>query len=197
LFSGSNLIDASDDWEGHTRAAEIPAHLAPTDVFEAAILATLDPGAYTAVVRGFEDATGVGIIEIFEVDATASLLSNISTRGFVGTGDDVLIGGVIINGTSDKTVTIRARGPSLAEFGVSGLVADPVLELFDVSGALIDRNDNWRDHQNANLTRSDLRPSNDFEATITRLLPPGAYTAVVRGANQSTGIGIVEVFDVQ
>ena len=199
LFRGADLIDSNDNWQSHARSAEIPTNLQPTRTEEAAILATLEPGAYTVVVRGVADGQGVGIVEIFEVGDTGSTrLSNIATRAFVGTDNDVLIGGVIISGDADKTVTVRARGPSLvdADPGLQGLLADPTIQLFDSAGALIDSNDNWMDHSSAGSLREDLKPSRSTEAAITRTLAPGAYTAIVRGANNSTGIGIVEVFDV-
>jgi cyclophilin family peptidyl-prolyl cis-trans isomerase len=163
------------------------------------LVATLAPGAYTAIVRGVSDGQGVGIVEIFEVDSDgATRLSNISTRGFVGTGNDVLIGGVIIAGEEDKTVTIRARGPSLvdADPNLQNLLSDPFVQLFNSAGELIDSNDNWSDHSSAVSLRSDLRPTKSAEAAITRKLAPGAYTAIVRGTGETTGIGIVEVFEI-
>lgn len=199
LFRGADLIDSNDNWESHARATELPENLRPVRAEEAAMIATLEPGAYTAIVRGVSDGQGVGIVEIFEVSsADLSKLSNISTRGFVGTEDDVLIGGVIIAGDEDKTVTVRARGPSLidADPNLQNLLSDPFVQLFNSSGELIDTNDNWADHSSANLLRSDLQPTQAFEAALTRTLAPGAYTVIVRGVGNSTGIGIVEVFEV-
>jgi hypothetical protein len=199
LFSGSTLIDSNDNWESHAAAANIRADLKPNRTSESAILATLDPGAYTAIVRGVSETTGIGIVEIFEIDETGtSRLSNISTRGFVGTGNEVLIGGVIITGTENKMVTIRARGPSLADAdpNLQGLLADPFVQLFDSTGTLIDSNDGWESHSSVSSLREDLRPTRTEEAAITRTLAPGAYTAIVRGVGETTGIGIVEVFDV-
>lgn len=120
------FVDGNDSWEAHARADEIATHLQPTDPLEAAIVATLEPGAYTPIVSGVSGGTGVGIIEVFELD-TNSRLQNISTRGFVGTGDDVMIGGFIISGSSPKTVLVRGRGPSLADFGVQGALMNPNL----------------------------------------------------------------------
>jgi hypothetical protein len=199
LFSGPNLIDSNDDFETHPRAAEIRSDLRPTRSNESVIMKTLDPGAYTAIVRGVAEGTGIGIVEIFEVDDSGvTRLNNISTRGFVGTGDSVLIGGVIITGSSNKTVTIRARGPSLADAdpNLQGLLSDPFVQLFDSTGTLIDTNDNWQDHSSANDLRADLQPTRTTEAVITRSLAPGAYTAIVRGVAEGTGIGIVEVFEI-
>ena len=199
LFSGPNLIDSNDNWQDHARAAEIRADLKPSRSNEAVIMTTLDPGAYTAIVRGVNDTSGIGIVEIFEVDDSgATRLNNIATRGFVGTGNDVLIGGVIITGTTAKTVTIRARGPSLvdADPNLQGLLADPLVQLFDSTGTLIDSNDNWESHSSASSLRADLKPSRSQEAVITRSLEPGAYTAIVRGVSETSGIGIVEVFEI-
>jgi uncharacterized Zn-binding protein involved in type VI secretion len=199
LFSGSSLLDSNDNWQSHARSSEIRSDLRPTNTNDAAIMTTLNPGAYTAIVRGVGETTGIGIVEIFEVDDTgATRLNNISTRGFIGTGDDVLIGGVIINGSTAKTVTIRARGPSLADAdpNLQGLIADPFVQLFDSTGTLIDSNDNWQDHSSVSSLRSDLQPSRTAEAAITRTLEPGAYTAIVRGVGNTTGIGIVEVFEI-
>lgn len=199
LFSGAELIDSNDNWESHSRVSDLPENLRPARAEEAALVATLAPGAYTAIVRGVSDGQGVGIVEIFEVDSDgATRLSNISTRGFVGTGNDVLIGGVIIAGEEDKTVTIRARGPSLvdADPNLQNLLSDPFVQLFNSAGELIDSNDNWSDHSSAVSLRSDLRPTKSAEAAITRKLAPGAYTAIVRGTGETTGIGIVEVFEI-
>ena len=199
IFSGATLIDSNDNWEDHARSAEVRTDLRPSRANESAISITLDPGAYTAIVRGVGETSGIGIVEIFEVDDTgATRLNNISTRGFVGTGDSVLIGGVIITGTSNKTVSIRARGPSLADAdpNLQGLLADPFVQLFDSTGTLIDSNDNWQDHSSMGDLRTDLRPTRTQEAAITRSLAPGAYTAIVRGVGETTGVGIVEVFEI-
>ena len=198
LFRGADLIDSNDNWESHSRATELPENMRPVRSEEAAIMATLEPGAYTAIVRGVSNGQGVGIVEIFELsNSDSTRLSNISTRGFVGTNDDVLIGGVIVAGDADKTVTVRARGPSLADAdpNLQNLLDDPLIQLFNSSGELIDSNDNWADHSSVNTLRSDLKPSRSSEAAITRTLSPGAYTAIVRGVGGSTGIGIVEMFE--
>ena len=197
LFSGPNQIAVNNDWQDDTRSSEISTQLAPTDSQEAAILTTLDPGAYTAIVSGVGGLTGVGIVEIFEVGEGDSRLSNISTRGFVGVGDDVLIGGVIISGSAPKTVSIRARGPSLEDFGVDPALQDPTLEIFDVRGQMIDSNDDWQDHASVNQLPVTLSPTRSNEAALTLTLEPGAYTAIVRGKDGGTGVGIVEVFAVE
>ena len=196
LFAGSTEIAVNDSWESGDRSDEIPLPLVPTSLQEAAILTTLEPGPYTVIVSGVGGETGVGIVEIFEIDTGESLLSNISTRGFVGLGDDVLIGGVIISGDAPKTVSIRARGPSLEDFGVEPVLDDPVLEIFSLEGQMIDSNDDWQSHESAAELPEVLTPSRRSEAAITVSLDPGAYTAIVRGKGSATGVGIVEVFAV-
>lgn len=196
LFSGPDLIDSNDDWDQHPRMSEIPSNLVPTFQLESVIVATLEPGPYTAIVRGNQETTGVGLVEIFEVESDASKLVNIATRGSVGAGDNVMIGGLIIAGDAPMTVLIRAKGPSLSDFGVQGALLDPVLQVF--SGPdLIDTNDDWRSHSNADNIPTNLQPTNDKESSILITLQPGAYTAIVSGSGGTTGIGLVEVFEVQ
>ena len=195
LFEGANLLETNDDWADHPRSGEIPAALQPTQAAEAAIVRTLGPGGYTAIVRGVS-STGVGIVEIFELtDTGVTRLSNISTRGSVGTGDDVMIGGVIVAGEGDATLLLRARGPSLTDFGVAGALGDPSMELFDATGSLLESNDNWQTHSRAGEVPASLQPTNANESAIVRTVAPGAYTAVVRGVGETTGVGIVEVFE--
>lgn len=195
LFSGANLLETNNNWADHLRAGEIPVALQPTRVAEAVIVRTLGPGGYTAIVRGVS-GTGVGIVEIFELtDTGATRLTNISTRGSVGTDDDVMIGGVIVAGSADATLLLRARGPSLADAGVAGALADPSVELFDAAGSLLESNDNWQSHPRAGEVPTALQPTNANESAIVRTVSPGAYTAVVRGVGDTTGVGIVEVFE--
>lgn len=190
-------VDSNDNWEEHPNQANVPAGIRPTASQDAAIALTVDPGAYTAIVRGVGDAQGVGIVEIFEVDASGDArLLNISTRSFISSGDEVMIGGVIITGDQPLTVTFRARGPSLGAFGVPNTIDDPWMQLIDSSGSLIDQNDNWADHETVSELPAHLTPSEASEAVITRSLEPGAYTAIVRGVGDTTGVGIVEVFAV-
>ena len=197
LLSGSTLIASNDDWQNHPNAQQIPSHLQPSDTLESAIVITLDPGGYTAIVSGFNDGEGIGLVEVFEMsDTRLTRLQNIATRGFVGTGNQVLIGGLIITGQAAKKVVIRAKGPSLVDDGVSNFIANP--ELFLFSGKVrIDENDDWRSHPNMADIPIELRPNNDKDAVISRELAPGAYTAIVSGVGGSTGIGIIEVFEVQ
>ncbi len=195
LFTGQSLITGNDDWQQSTSAAAIQsAGLAPASPLESAILYTLGPGAYTAVVSGVAGATGVGIVEVFEVDRPDVPLTNISTRGQVRTGNDVMIGGFIISGDLPQTVIVRARGPSLAAFGITNPLANPVLQL--MSGAsVIAANDDWGASPAAlEIQDSGFAPGHPAESAMVVTLNPGAYTAIVTGAAGGTGVGIVEVF---
>jgi hypothetical protein len=197
LFSGASVIDSNNNWQDHGNAALIPVNLQPSDANESAILITLAPGAYTAIVLGVGGTEGIGLVEVFELEDTGETrIINIATRGFIGTGDDVMIGGLVVQGSSNRHLIIRAKGPSLSDIGVSGAISDPQLVLF--SGAdIIDSNDNWRDHHRAGEIPRDLQPTNDLESVVFTELVPGAYTAIVLGVGDSTGIGIVEVFEAE
>ncbi|MFT6749905.1 MAG: hypothetical protein ACJA2O_000079 [Candidatus Azotimanducaceae bacterium] len=196
LFSGADIIDSNDDWEVHDNVNLIPTNLRPTDAAEAVIAITLNPGAYTAIMSGVGDEEGVGLIEIFEIDDTGETrLQNIATRSFVGTGDNVTIGGIVISGIQTKKLVIRAKGPSLAASGVSGVMANPQMTIF--SGAnVIDSNDDWQNHFRAAEVPTNLQPTDLLEATIFTELSPGAYTVIVSGVGDTTGVGIVEVFEI-
>jgi hypothetical protein len=134
---------------------------------------------------------------MYDLDlASDSRLANISTRGFVQTGDNVMIAGFILgNGTASETVIIRAIGPSLTSSGVANVLADPTLALHDGNGTLLMSNDNWKDTQQAEIQATGLAPSNDLESAIVTALPPGAYTAIVAGKNGGTGVALAEVYD--
>ena len=195
LFSGATQIAVNDNWrEAANQAALAASGFAPADDFEAAILTSLEPGAYTAIVTGVGGGTGVGIVEVFEVNLPQVPLLNISTRGAVLTGENVMIGGFVIQGAAPRTVIIRARGPSLAEAGVPGALTNPLLQLF--AGATpIAVNDNWQDGPDAAVIEAaGFAPLHVLESAIRVTLAPGAYTAIVTGAGGATGVAIVEVF---
>jgi len=187
---GANTVN--DDWGTAANAAQLSATgYAPANAKESAIMATLDPGAYTAIVSGVGDTTGLAIVEVYELAQPDVPLEAISTRGFVQTGDNVMIGGFIISGSGPQTVVIRARGPSL---GVAGALADPTLTLVPSSGPAI-ANDDWGTAGNAaTLAASGYAPANPKESAILITLNPGAYTAVVSGVGNTTGVAIVEVY---
>ena len=197
--SGGVLRGTNDNWnDAETRQQIIDSGLAPTNELESALWGTINPGAYTVVVRGKNDGIGVGLFEVYDVDQTAdSKLANISTRGFVNTGDNVMIGGTIVVGSSPATVLIRAIGPSLTSFGVPNALQDPTIELHDGNGALIGSNDNWRSDQESDISATTIPPTDDRESAILRILSPGAYTAVVHGSGNSTGVALVEAYQLQ
>ena len=197
--SDQAILATNDDWGSAPNAAAIAASgFAPGDARESAIMMTLDPGAYTAVVSGVNGSTGVGIVAVFEVDHPDVPLVNISTRGRVATGDDVLIGGLIVQGDAPQTVVITAVGPSMASAGVAGALANPALTLVRSSDqAVIATNDDWQDAPNAAaIGASGFAPADTRESAIMVTLPPGAYTAIVSGAGGTTGTGLVGVFAV-
>jgi hypothetical protein len=197
LYSGQTVIASNDNWGDATNAPAIQAStFAPTDPLESAVLMTLNPGAYTAIVSGVNGCTGVGIVEVFEIDHPETPLINIATRGQVQTGDNVMIGGFIIQGTSRQSVLVRARGPSMAlpPHNVPGTLANPYLTIYSGQTPIY-QNDDWRSNANAAaIQATGNAPSNDNEAALLITLDPGAYTAIVNGVGGTSGIGIVEVF---
>jgi glucose/arabinose dehydrogenase len=194
------LLQANDNWrDDPIQASQIIASgLAPSNNLESAIIATLQPGNYTAIVRGKNSRQGIALAEVYDVDPAAdSELGNISGRSFVQTGDDVMIGGFIIGNNIGATeVIVRAIGPSLSQHGVTNVLANPTLELYDGNGALLESNDNWQDDrdQAARIRAANLAPSNPFESAIWASLTPGNYTVIVRGKNNGVGISLAEIY---
>lgn len=191
-----SLILSNDNWK-ETQQAEIQAStLAPSNDLESAIVATLPPANYTAILRGKNGTTGIGVVEMYDLNAGSdSKLANISTRGFVQTGAGVMIAGFIFgNGAANESVAIRAIGPSLT--GIANLLADPTLDLHDSNGTLLLSNDNWKDDaiQADELRAAGIAPTNDLEAAMITALPPGAYTAIVAGKGGGTGVSVAEVY---
>jgi hypothetical protein len=212
LHQGNTTLVLNDNWktrsDGTSQQASIEAtHLQPTNDSESAILMTLSPGAYTAILAGKNGGTGVGVVEVYDVtQGVNSQLANISSRGFVETNDNVMIGGLIIGGGSasgNARVLVRAIGPSLTNLGIQGALADPTLELHDANGATTATNDNWKindqtqQSQEAELRATGNPPSNDLESAIVATLCAGPHTAIVRGKNSSVGVGLVEVYNLQ
>jgi len=212
LHQGNTTLAVNDNWkvrqDGSSQQAEVEATgVAPRNDLESAIVMTLNPGSYTAILSGKNGDTGIGVVEVFDLARTAnSQLSNISTRGFVDVNNNVMIGGFIMGGSDPNgqaTVLVRAIGPSLTGSGVQGVLADPVLELHNGSGTTIATNDNWKNNdqtqqsQESAIRATTLAPSNDLESAILATLPQGAYTAVVRGKNNTTGVGLVEVYNLK
>jgi hypothetical protein len=193
--SNSELVAQNDNWNAH-RFDVVTAGLPPGDEHEAVVIATLQPGIYTAVVHGVNDSSGVALVEAYDLSSdSSSKLANISTRGRVETGDNVMIGGFIVGGDQQTNAVVRAIGPSLANFGLSGVLTDPMLEVHDGNGAVVAQDDDWRTFQEQSLVQSGLAPSDDREAALLLSFQPGAYTAIVRGKDNGTGVGLVEVYN--
>jgi hypothetical protein len=208
------LIASNDNWvrtiiggiitSDQVRDIRTSGH-APGNIRESAIIADLPAGNYTAIIRGVNNTTGVALVEVYDLSPEVhSILGNISTRAFVQTGDNVMIGGFIVQGTLSKRVIVRAIGPELAQYGIPNVLADPTLDLYDDTGALIASNDNWTTtviggiittNQVRDIRSSGLAPGNRNESAIIANLPPGNYTAIVRGVDNTTGVGLVEVYD--
>jgi len=191
--SSGAMVAANDNWRD-TQQEELQAtSIAPRNDHDSAIVKSLTPGAYTVVLAGKGGTTGVGLVEVYDLDLTVdSKLANIATRGFVDRGDNVLIGGTIIIGSGSTNVLFRALGPSVP--GVPNALQDTTLELYDSQGTLIATNDNWRDSQAAEIKATTIPPPDVREAAILRQLTPGAYTAIVRGKNNTTGVALVEAY---
>ncbi|HEX4639747.1 MAG TPA: Calx-beta domain-containing protein, partial [Chthoniobacterales bacterium] len=192
------LLEANDNWvDSPNKQAIIDSTIPPSSNLESAIVATLQANNsnYTAILRGANSSTGIGVVEAYDLDRLVdSQLANISTRGFVSTGDNILIAGTIVVGKNPRKVIVRAIGPSLP---LQGKIADPTLELRDGNGGLIEANDNWVDSPNKQaIIDSTIPPTNNLESAIVATLPgnTSAYTAIVRGVNGTTGIAVVEVY---
>ena len=180
---------------------------APSNPFESAIIADLRPGTYTALVRGVNNTTGVALVEVYGLSPeTHSILGNISVRSFVQTGDNVMIGGFIVQGTEPKRVIIRAIGPDLTQYGVPNALPDPTLDLYDDTGALIASNNNWvttiiggiiTNNQRLEIAAIGYAPGDPLDSAIIADLPAGNYTAIVRGVNNLTGVALVQVSDLE
>jgi hypothetical protein len=191
---GGALIASNDDWRSTQEAEIIASTVPPTNDLESAIVATLPANStgYTAIVRGVNNTTGIALVEAYDLDnAVDSKLANISTRGLVQTGDNVLISGFIVLGSDAQDVLVRAIGPSLP---VAGKLADPTLDLYDSNGLLLASNDNWRDTQEAEIIATGIPPADDAESAIVETLAPAAYTAIVRSKNETTGVALGEVY---
>src|SRR5262245_12689405 len=215
LHNGSGApIGSNDDWQTTILGGVITSNQvsdiqnggrAPTATSESAIIANLQPGNYTAVVSGVNNTTGVALVEVYDLNPGASSsLGNISTRSFVQTGQHVMIGGFIVQGPGPKRVIIRAIGPELTQFGIPDPLANPKLELHNGSGAPIGSNDDWQttilggvitSNQVSDIQNSGRAPTATSESAIIANLQPGNYTAVVSGVNNTTGVALVEVYD--
>ncbi|PYK72255.1 MAG: hypothetical protein DME44_05055 [Verrucomicrobia bacterium] len=195
IVNSSNVVVASNDNWRDTQETEIAASgYAPPNDLESAIIATLAPGSYTAVVTGKNGGTGIGLVDLYQLDATTSIFSNLSTRGLVGTGQNVLIGGLIIGNGEPPVIVLRAIGPTLSSFGIAHPLQDPTLELRDGNGALIAFDNDWSDNTPTGIKATLLKPNDSHESAIITSLAAGNYTAIVRGKNGTTGVALVEAY---
>jgi hypothetical protein len=198
---GAFVTITNDNWRDDPvqEAAILATGIPPTNNFESAIDATLAPGNYTAIVKGKNNTSGVALVEVYDLTPTAlSKLGNISTRAFVDTGSNIVIAGFILGSHSgNDRIVVRGIGPSLTAAGVPNALADPTLELHDSNGVILASNNDWQDNpaQAAELIAAGLAPTNNLESGIAATLPPGLYTALLAGLNDSTGVGLVEVYD--
>ena len=199
--SNGTLLKQNDNWKDDQRTEIEATGLQPSDDRESAIVTTLVPGNYTALLTGKGGTTGVGTVEVYDANFAAdSQLANISTRGFVQTGNNVMIAGFTLGkGTDPTDIAVRGIGPSLTSYGLNNVLADPTLELRDSNGALLISNDDWQSDpvSAAKLTAHGLALSNSKESGIYTTLAPGQYTAIIAGKSGGTGIGLVEIYHVQ
>jgi hypothetical protein len=201
LFNSSNVnIGGNDDWKTDQQNVEATG-LAPSNDRESALVITLNPGTYTVVMRGKDNGSGIGVVEVYDVNLAANArLANVSTRGSIGINDNVLIGGFFA-GPQNSAVTgvvFRALGPSLAAFNVPQPIQDPTIEIHNGDGDVIASNDDWQSSQKSEIEATGLQPSDSRESAIVmKNFEPGPYTAIVRGKNNTVGIGLIEIYDVQ
>jgi hypothetical protein len=204
-------VAMNDDWKvtqvggliTGDQSAEIAASgFKPGNDLESAIIANLAPGSYTAVVRGSGNSVGTGVVDAYDLSpASSAKLANIATRGLVQPGDKLMIAGFVVQGAAVKAL-VKAIGPSLAAFGITNALADTTLQVRDQNGAIVVENDNWKvrsdgSSQQAEIEATGLQPTNDLEAAVLTTLPPGQYTAQVRGKPETTGTGVVQVYFLQ
>jgi hypothetical protein len=198
LHDSSGAVTTNDNWRSSQEGEIQQTGLAPSDDHEAVIIATLPPGNHTAIIKGAGNTTGVGIVEIYDLQTDIGELGNLSVRANVQTGDNVLIAGIIIGAGEARRTVFRAIGPELKSFGVPTALDDTTLALHDANGLVITSNDNWKDAPNsADLTATGLAPTIDAESAILTTLGPGKYTIIVRGANNTTGVGLAEAYKLE
>ena len=207
--SSGATIATNDNWKidaqtGNSQQASIEATtIPPTNGLESALVRTLAPGTYTAVLRGKSDSTGIGLVEVYDLDQSGDAeMANSSTRGLIQTGDDVMISGFILGARpGGTTLVLRGIGPELTSFGVSNALANPTLELHDGNGTLLISNDNWKvddatqESQEAAVNATTIPPSNDLESAIVARLGPGTYTAVLKDRDGAAGVGLLEIYN--
>lgn len=188
-------MTSNDNWRTTEEQQINQSGLAPADDREAVIVRQLAPGSYTAIVRGAGGTSGIGLVEVYDIEPNSgSALVNISTRGDVQSGENALIGGFILAPSAAQKAVVRAIGPTLQSQGIAGTLADPTMTLHDANGLAIAANDNWTE-QRGEIEATSLAPGNELESAIVRVLTPGAYTAVVRGKHDGNGVALVEAYN--
>jgi hypothetical protein len=200
--SSGALITSNDNWKDSPQRSQIEGTaFQPTDDRESVILATLPPAAYTVILKGAKQTSGIGLIEVYDNNPAAdSELANISTRGFVLTDESVMIGGFTLGGNNNPSqVVVRGLGPSLSRFGISNVLADPTLELYDANGTVMISNDNWTDDpvMATESTANGLAPQDPHESGIFVSLPPGQFTVILAGKDGGIGIAVVEIYNLK
>ena len=192
--SSGGTVAVNDNWRDNQQDELKATTIPPSNDYESSIVKSLSPGAYTAVLAGKGATTGVAVVEVYDLDGEAdSKLANISTRGRVDQGDNLLIAGTIVLGSGTTTVLFRALGPSLSGF-IPNALSDPTLELHDGQGGIVAVNDNWQDTQEDAIKQTTIPPGHPKEAAILKSLSPGAYTAVVKGNNNTTGVAVIDAY---
>jgi sugar lactone lactonase YvrE len=191
------LLVSNDNWQSGSDAAAIQrVGLAPTDPGESAIRMTVPAGAYTVVISGVAQTSGVGLVEIYDLQQAATRAANISTRGIVTSGENVMIAGCIIGGSASKTLVVRALGPSLFDHGVNDALGDPHLGFFNANGDVVGTNEDWQEGPDAATIESvGLAPESSLESALLVMLAPGAYTGIESPAPEDSGVGLIEIFD--
>ena len=201
--SDGSLIASNDNWKDSPQRSQIEGTIfQPTDDHESVILATLPPGPYTAILKGVGETAGIGLVEVYDNNASlASDLANISTQGLIRTGNEVMIGGFTLGGSNNPSrMAVRALGPSLTNFGLKSLLADPILDLHNANGAIVASNDDWQSDaaSAAQLQANGLAPSDPKEAALfISSVSPGQFSAIVTGKNGGIGLGLVEIYDLR
>ena len=198
LHGPSGVVASNDNWRETQQDALKATTIPPRNDYDSAIVQSLNPGTYTAVLAGKGGTTGVALLEVYDLDRTVdSKLANISTRGRVEQGDNVLIGGTIVLGNGPTTVLFRALGPSLAGLGISDPLLDPTLELYNGQGTNVASNNDWRDSQADAIQATTIPPNDSREPAILHELSEGNYTAIVRGRNNTTGVALIEAYQLK
>jgi subtilisin-like proprotein convertase family protein len=197
LYNNSGLVVTNNNWRDSQQQEIQATGIPPASDLEAAVVRRLDPASYTAILRGNNGGTGLGLVELYDLEKGGAIVANISTRGFVRTGQNVMIGGFILVGLDPAKILLRGIGPSLSAAGVQQPLQNPYLELFDGQGTKIAQNDNWQETQENVIAATGAAPSNPAESAILITLQPGSYTAIVSGVGGGTGVGLVEAYNIR